>query len=187
MTTKTFKIFRETSVPAVMQPDSVYEVYDATSDQIQHWVVNSSGIAKRTLIKSDVAAMITTALGQYNQATVVANIAARNALNPTTSVNVYVEDATGDATVSSGGAAYIYDLPNAKWVKTYDAQSIDLQLTWAALQNKPNSTVAQIDAAVAEAHVHANKTLLDQLSDDGQGNLNYAGNPISTIWASLNW
>lgn len=187
MTTKNFKIFRETSIPATFAPDSVYEIYDSVSDQIQHYVVNSAGVAKRTLVKSDVAAMITAALGTVNQVTVVSNIEARNALNPTNSINVYVEDATGDATVKSGGAAYIYDLPNAIWVKTYDAQSLDVQLTWSALQNKPTSTVAQIDSAVASSHSHTNKTVLDSLADDGAGNLLYKSSAISTTWSSLNW
>ena len=46
-------------------------------------------------------------------------------------LQVYVEDASGDATVNSGGAGYILKagLTNNDWVKKYEAESLDLDLS----------------------------------------------------------
>lgn len=83
---------------------------------------------------------------------VVADIAARDAL---TGLKVgdqcWVIDASADATVASGAAKYIVQsmsdtTPN--WVKTAEAESMDLTIDWSDIQNKPSSTVAEIDAAV---------------------------------------
>lgn len=84
---------------------------------------------------------------------VVADITARDAL---TGLKVgdqcWVIDASADATVGSGAAKYIVQsmtgtTPN--WVKTAEAESMDVVTDWSDIQNKPSSTVAEIDAAVA--------------------------------------
>ena len=89
---------------------------------------------------------------------VVADIKARDAL---TGMNVgdqaWVIDATGDSTVSTGGAKYIYQSKESGWVKTAEAESMDVVLKWANLQDKPTSTVLEIDDAVSKKHEHANK------------------------------
>lgn len=90
---------------------------------------------------------------------------------------VFVLDATGDPTVKSGGATYIW-MPNLSWRKLSEDESMDVTLSWDTLENKPQSTVADIDLAVARQHAHANKTELDALSDDGTGNLLYKGKRI---------
>ena len=85
---------------------------------------------------------------------VVADITARDAL---TGLKVgdqaWVLDASADATVSSGAAKYIVqamsgDPETPTWVKTAEAESMDVVVNWADIQNKPSSTVAEIDAAV---------------------------------------
>lgn len=90
---------------------------------------------------------------------VVADITARNALSAFKGLRVYVIDATGDATVASGGADYIYD--GSAWIKTGEAESMDVVVDWSNLTNKPTSSVANIDTAVTNSHTHSNKTLLD--------------------------
>ena len=90
---------------------------------------------------------------------VVADITARNALSPFKGLRVYVVNATGDATVASGGADYIHD--GSAWIKTGEAESMDVVVDWANLTNKPTSSVANIDASVTNSHTHSNKTLLD--------------------------
>lgn len=84
---------------------------------------------------------------------VVADIAARDAL---TGLKVgdqcWVIDASADATVGSGAAKYIVQSMTGttpSWVKTAEAESMDLTIDWSDIQNKPSSTVAEIDAAVA--------------------------------------
>lgn len=106
---------------------------------------------------------------------VVADIAARDALpDKKSGLDVWVRDATADPTVDAGAARYLYD--GAAWIKTAETESMDLVLDWALIQNKPSSTVADIDDAVAKRHEHANKTdVLDKLSKDADGNLLFDG------------
>ncbi|WP_298031411.1 hypothetical protein [uncultured Desulfovibrio sp.] len=105
-------------------------------------------------------------------------IAARDALTGMIPGDrVFVVDATGDATVASGSATYIW-MPDFTWRKLSEDESIDM-LSWENLDGKPQSTVADIDLAVARQHAHANKTELDVLSDDGTGNLLYRGKRIN--------
>lgn len=78
---------------------------------------------------------------EVKEVVIVANIAARNALTGLfAGLNVYVTDATGDSTVSSGGAFYLYDGTN--WIKTGEAESMDVVLQWANVQGKPSALPA---------------------------------------------
>lgn len=64
---------------------------------------------------------------------------------------------------------------------------MDLNLSWASLADKPNSTVAQIDQAVQNTHTHENKTILDQLNEDASGSLTYKGKAVKTQWDQVSW
>lgn len=74
---------------------------------------------------------------------VVDDIAARDAL---TESNVgdqcWVKDASADETVESGAAKYLWD--GTAWVKTAEAESMDVVIDWADVQNKV------VDSAVVE-------------------------------------
>lgn len=85
--------------------------------------------------------------------TVYANIAARDAAG-TGSLSVgalcFVTDATGDATVGSGWAAYRWN--GTAWTKIYEGESIDASVwngSWDTVIGKPSSTVSEIDAMVS--------------------------------------
>ena len=95
-------------------------------------------------------------------------------------------DASADATVASGAATYVYDFGNTTWVKISEAESLDVVLDWSNIQNGPSSSPAAIDAAVADSHTHANKTQLDKIGENGDGNLTYDGDEFvqsgSTAW-----
>ncbi|MBO4300841.1 MAG: hypothetical protein J5861_04475 [Desulfovibrio sp.] len=88
--------------------------------------------ALRTLI----ATMQSTIDGQTKM-TVVADITARDAL---TGMNVgdqvWVIDASADNTVSSGAAKYVYQDSTNGWVKTAEAESMDVVVDWSDVQNK---------------------------------------------------
>lgn len=88
---------------------------------------------------------------------VVSDIAARDAIaTPHVGDQAWVEDATADATVKLGAAKYIYKgdigedgaVSNGRWVKTAEAESMDLIIKWADIQDKPANSVTEIDAAV---------------------------------------
>jgi len=92
----------------------------------------------------------------------------------------------GDTTVVGGSATYIWDHTMETWYKIAEQESMDLVLSWANLQDKPTSTVAQIDQAVADSHTHANMAVLNLLTEDVDGALNYNGVALVTFqdtWA----
>jgi len=118
---------------------------------------------------------------------------------------VWVNDASADATVTSGWAIYrkkvdttpasldytiVNDVPEttegagdgrtAGWTKVSESESLDVVVDWANIQNKPSSTVAQIDQAVADDHTHANKSTLDLITyNSTTGNLAYNSNDLA--------
>lgn len=189
--TQELKIFRETALPASLLPYSIYMVAPADRPQyVEIYVTDSAGNAKRVINKADIDALISTAVSNATELVIVADIAARDALSLDATRYVFVKNATGDTSVKSGGATYLYDpagAVDAKWIKVSEAESLDVALTWAALLDKPTSTVAQIDAAVAATHTHANKTELDKIGQDAAGNLTYGGNLPATGWNSTAW
>lgn len=88
---------------------------------------------------------------------IVETITERDAIaEPFIGLSAYAKDATGDSTVKTGGAYYIYD--GTAWIKTAEAESLDVAF-----------------------HEHANKAdVLDKLSvaDD---TLAYDGKPIGSM------
>lgn len=70
---------------------------------------------------------------------VVANIAARDALEPFEGLHVLVTDATADETVNGGWAEYIHD--GSVFVKVGEGESLDVTLTWDAIANKPTTFI----------------------------------------------
>lgn len=111
---------------------------------------------------------------------IVNDIAARDGLeSPKQGDLCWVKDATADETVSTGAAQYIYD--GSAWVKIAEAESMDLVVNWADIQGKE-----AVETAMAKAHEHANSTLLDGISADGNtvtinGKKFYAGRPVAII------
>lgn len=97
---------------------------------------------------------------------------------------VMVTDASEDPTVESGWAIYrrltnATDLTDlASWQKIAEKESLDVVVSWDNLKDKPTSTVSAIDAAVTNSHTHANKAVLDKLSEQ-DGVLYYDGLPVA--------
>lgn len=187
----TMKIYRETAMPGTLDAYSIYLIAPASDPTLlEIVVVDAAGTASRHVInKTEIQGMIDASMAGAgaNNLIVVDNIAARDALTPTTNVQCYVIDATGDSTVASGGATYLYRLSTTTWIKISESESMDVILKWADLQNKPTSLVADIDDAVAKRHAHTNKTQLDKLGENGGGELTYNGVQVKTEFASTAW
>lgn len=190
MTTQVLKIYRETALPVTLEPYAIYMIAPAASpNYVEIYVTSFNGVPRRVINEADIQAMINLSVSAATELIIVVDIAARDALTLTSTRYVYVKDATGDTTVTSGGATYLYD-PNgtpSHWIKVSEAESLDVQVTWAALEGKPTSTPAQIDAAVAATHTHANKTQLDKISEDANGNMLYGNGLPHTGWDSTGW
>lgn len=185
----TFKINKVTSLPGTLEPNSFYFVAPAGSpDYVELYVTGTSAsTVKRIFKQSDVQALIDASLSALSQMEVVANIAARNALTPTRNMTVLVLDATGDGTVASGAATYVYRLATTSWIKISEAESLDIAITWAAISGKPSSSAAAIDAAVTASHTHSNKTQLDLIGQDGNGELTYNGQNVRARLDTADW
>lgn len=104
-----------------------------------------------------------------------ADITARDALTDVIDSQLcWVIDASGDNTVTSGAALYLSTVSGqtVTWTKLAEVESLDLVINWADIQNKPSSTVSQIDQAVTDSHTHSNASVLNGLSSNGtSGNL----------------
>lgn len=186
----TFKIFKETALPGTLQANAIYLIAPAGSpDLLEIVVTNATATAphRRMINKADVQQLIVEGLSSVNELVIVANIAARNALAPTRTVHVFVEDATGDATVASGGATYLYKTANSSWIKLSESESLDVVLNWSAIVGRPSSSPAQIDSAVGNSHTHTNKTQLDLIGQNAQGEMTYNGAQVKTEWGSTSW
>ena len=182
------KFARVNALPAVLAASTVYFVASGT-DLAEVYISNNDGSAARHVIsKTEIQAMMTQSVADFTNIRVLADIAARNALVLTRNVLALVLDATGDETVATGAALYIFDAENGSiWSKVSEFESLDVQLTWDAIQNKPASTVADIDSAVAQKHSHANKALLDKVGEDAQGVFQYAGAYVQPVLAANEW
>lgn len=185
----TFKVFRETALPSALQPYAIYFVAPPLKpNYVEIYVSDATGaFAKRVLTEIDVQELINASISGITTLQVVADIPARNALNPSNNRLVLVLNATGDATVTSGAATYLYQLSTTSWIKISEAESLDLVLQWANIQGRPTSSASAIDAAVNNSHTHFNKTQLDKIGENANGLLTY-NNLLPTIgWNSVAW
>ena len=110
----------------------------------------------------------------------------------TVDTNLYtmtmVIDATGDVSVNSGAALYVYRQTTTSWVKISETESNDLVFDWQYLQNKPNATKEEIDAAVAASHSHSNSEVLNKIGEDQEGNITFNNVVITpTLLTKVEW
>lgn len=184
------KFYKVTSLPGTLEPDSLYFVLN--SGYTESYLTNAAGEAKAIGNSAMINALIADALSSLPSSGApvlyAADIAARDALEPslTQAVFVLVADASADPTVNAGAAMYAWNPSTSTWIKVAEYESMDVTLTWASIVGGPSSTPAQIDSAVSASHTHANKATLDKLSES-TGLLRFEGSPIPSEWASSNW
>lgn len=184
-------IYKETVLPGTLQSNSVYLI--APASDVNHVEVYVTGktpdVVRRTINKSDVELMIDAAgTGSgTNNLTIVSTIAERDALTLTQNTFVLVTDATGDPTVTSGAALYIWNNTNQTYTKISEYESMDLTINWSDIQGKPTSSPSAIDTAVSNSHTHSNKTELDKIGQDLDGNLTYNGSSVKIAWDLTQW
>jgi hypothetical protein len=176
--TTTFKPSKLTAVPTLpCDPNAVFFVAPTLKpNYVEIYVSNSAGTAlKRLLTDADIQALIDASIsGLAGEMPIVTDIAARNALSPTKNTQVLVLDATGDSTVASGAATYLYRVSTTSWIKLSEAESLDLILQWANIQGKPTSSPSAIDTAVGNSHVHnSNLTQLNKIGENADALFTY--------------
>ena len=106
---------------------------------------------------------------------------------------VFVRDATGDVTVKSGAATYIWDATlgdNGDWRKVCEAESMDIdEYLEGKLHSHPNLELlnsytesnSEIQTTIQLRHTHQNKSYLDKFGETLDGSPTYAGKTIATI------
>lgn len=188
--------FQKLSVlPAVLEPGAVYFVINPVNPAYTDiFVVDSTGLNyKKVYGLQEVDSAIYNAIANLapTNAKVVANIDERDLLAPVTPVFAVVVDATGDPSVQSGSASYVYDPTSSAWIKISEYESLDVTFSWDQLQNKPASLVEDIDDAVTKKHDHTNKSVLDRIGEDATGKFTFDNLPIvgSTpfVWTTEEW
>jgi len=178
-----------TADPGTYAPNTLYFIAPSSSPGELHIILSSNdgSVARHTVTKAEVQSMIDSAIQAANNVEYAADIAARNALTLTSNTMVYVNNATGDPTVSSGAALYFYRSDTHTFIKVAEYESMDVVINWNNIQGKPNSSPSAIDAAVANSHVHSNKTQLDLIGQDADGNLIYNNNNIKAALTTVQW
>lgn len=185
----------------------------AVSDYTQYVLKNQAGqaLAVKTVasivettagsnVQAELDAIRQTLSGQ-TQCYIVANITARDAISsPNVGDLCWVKDASADSTVTSGAAEYIYEDSTNGWVKIAEAESMDVVVSWADIQNKPSSTVAAIDAAatfvagldsavtaaalksaIDDDHTHSNKSVLDAIDSTAKSGYDTASAYVAAL------
>lgn len=183
------RIERVTALPDPLTASTMYIVKSATAGLAEVFVTGTDVAEVRHIVnKNDIQAMINTSVADFNNIQVVADNAARDALvDGTRNFLVLSLDATADATVNAGAALYVFDKATMNFTKVSEFESMDITLTWDAIQGKPTSTVADIDDAVTKRHTHANKVELDKIGQDANGNLTYDGAYPKAALATAGW
>ena len=187
MASETIKFSKVNTLPGTFEGSTIYIVKDSDVSFAEMYISNSSGSAVRRLpTRTDIDTAINSAVAAASNVKVVADIAARNALAPSIVTIALVIDATGDASVTSGTATYVYDVNNSTWVKISEFESMDFIVQWANISGRPSSSTSAIDDAVTKKHSHANLTVLDGLSD-ASGDLKYNGNYVDPVLRATDW
>jgi hypothetical protein len=178
-----------TADPGTYAPNTLYFIAPAGSPTELQIILSSNdgSTARHVITKAEIQALITSAVQAANAIKYAATISDRNALTLTSNTMVYVADATGDSTVASGGALYFYNSSANSFIKVAEYESMDVVINWNSIQGKPTSSPSAIDAAVANSHTHANKTQLDKIDQDADGNLTYNGANIKAALTTVQW
>jgi hypothetical protein len=106
-------------LPAVPETNSIYYVVAPTSvDYLEIYVTGSTaGVVRRLPNINDISTVINELFADFTPIVFVPDIPNRDLLNPDYTVMAIVADASGDITVSSGQAVYVFNILTSTWVK----------------------------------------------------------------------
>lgn len=175
------------ALPATLEANAMYYVqstFDPT--YAETYVTDNAGVPKMVGNTVMIDQRIAFALSTNNQVEFAPDFATMNSTTYTKNVTVFVLDASADPTVDAGSAYYFFEQASGNFYKVSEFESLDLVINWTDIVGGPTSTPAQIDAAVADAHIHANKTELDKIGEDADGDATYNTDPIQK-WKTLAW
>lgn len=168
---KLHRVRRFPSIQDGREPNCIYLEKGASDSYFNIYVTGATAdIFSRSFNGDDVATIVSTGLTNSASFETVANIEIRDRLLVEnaykTNTLVLVEDATDDPTFEgSGGMAYLFNKATSVFTPVFRIKlNPDAPPDWGAIENKPASSVQEIDQAVQDAHTHANVEVLDDLS-----------------------
>lgn len=174
------QVFKELALPATLAPSAIYFIAPTGSPHLEVVVTDAAGATYRhTITEADVQALITANIAAMNDMTVVADIAARDAMLPLAIVKlVLVQNATADPTVTRGAASYVWNPPASTWVKLTEYESLDVVVSWGAITGRPTATPAELDAAVQATNL---KSPVFSYSGGNLVGVTYADGSVKTL------
>lgn len=185
-----YNIRRLTALPGSPSANTIYVINPpGATTYCELYVTGNSGATIRRLPSDDdILSIVNAAVAAMNLLYIAADITARDALDLDGKGNAFVlvTDASADITVTSGAALYAYNDATKAFSKLSEYESLDLVVKWADIQNKPASTVGDIDDAVSKRHEHANMTQLGKVGEAG-GRLTYDGAIPTIDWTEATW
>lgn len=182
------RIERVNALPATLTGSTMYVVKSTENGLADIYFTNNDGTEARHVInKTEIGSMITSSISDFTNIKIAADIAARDALTLTRNMLVLVINATGDETVSAGAALYVYNSVNFEWTKVSEFESMDVTLTWDAIEGRPTSSVVSIDDAVTKRHSHANSAELAKVGEGADGVFQYNGAYVAAVIAVNEW
>lgn len=183
-----FHIERVMALPDPLTASTMYIVKKEGTALAEVHFSNNEGTSTQHVVNSaDITDMISTALASFNVVYTVNTILERNALVLPRNSIVLVADARGDNTVRTGGALYVYNKSANSYIKVSEFESMGVVLDWSNIQNKPVSTIAEIDDAVSKRHSHINSGQLSKIGEDSGGNLTYNNSLIKAGVSTSDW
>lgn len=168
-------IYKVNNLPETLNPDSLYVIRKSEYHKAELVFTSSSGEVLPVIDTEAVQTLIADAVSKTSSINMFDNIEERNAAQFMGDASVYVVDASDDPQVGDGPALYFYKKSTNEFTLILCAK----HTSWGEILNGPQSTPAQIDAAVQNAHVHENTEIINELGDDGNGQLTYKGALIS--------
>lgn len=165
------KVFKVNDLPTDVEANSIYikkdSNYESFENGINICVSDKAGQIHRLMTNSEmhtaVSKIAARVLANKSSISIVESYTDLNSLSPDNGDSAYVKDASSDATVNSGGAYYIYSSASGNWIKTAEAESMDITIRWEDIADKPSSSTTDIDDAVAQRHTHENMAVLNSL------------------------
>lgn len=122
-------------------------------EQMVAFLANALGMADGIATLNDSGVVPSEQLpSNLREIRVVADIAARDELEPFEGLRVFVVDATADESVTNGWAEYVYN--GEQFVKVGEGESLDVTLSWDVITNKPTTFIPS-------AHTHTESQITD--------------------------
>lgn len=176
-----------TEIPVPVEPNMIYAVTEPQSGLMTLWMSNYFGSGTRMLPSGyHVLQMVNEAINQFNNIQVVDTYDQLASFTNKLNV-VLVRDATLDPSVNSGSALYLYNKPEARWIKVTEFESMDVVYRWEDIQGKPVSSAANIDSMVFQRHSHDNLEQLSKIGEDADQHFMYNNQYLSAPIAVDTW